>query len=169
MKTNVTLIGMPGAGKSTIGVVLAKVLGFDFIDTDLVIQKQTGKRLQEIIDTNGNDGFKKTENTIVSELNASSSVIATGGSVCYGNEAMCNLKKQSVVVYIKLSAGELAKRLGNLSTRGVVMPDGFTLQDLYDERNPLYEKYADVTVETQGLSIEDSVNSIVKKVLPYIC
>lgn len=161
---NITLIGMPGAGKSTIGVVLAKVTGYDFADTDLIIQKQKQKRLQELIDIYGNDGFKSIEDEVVSSLHFNNTIIATGGSVCYGKNAMSNLKGQSLVVYIKLSAIELSKRLGDLRERGVVLPEGFTLQDLYNERDPLYREYADITVETEGLTIEESVNLIRQKI-----
>ena len=149
---NVVLIGMPGSGKSTVGVVLAKVLGYRFIDSDLVIQEAEGKLLHEIISERGIEGFLEVENKINSELNPERSVIATGGSVIYGKEAMEHLKEIGLVVYLKLSYDDLKKRLGNLVDRGVVLKDGMTLLDLYNERVPYYEKYADITIDEEGKS-----------------
>ncbi len=161
---NITLIGMPGAGKSTVGVVLAKLTGKDFVDTDLVIQKTANQKLQSIIDEKGIEYFKGLEDSVVSALHAEDSVIATGGSVCYCKNGMENLKSQSVVVYVKLDVESLSGRLGNLSSRGVVMPKGYTLQDLYNERDPLYSMYADYIVETKNLSIEESAKKIADSV-----
>ncbi len=147
---NITLIGMPGSGKSTVGVLLAKRLGLSFIDTDLLIQKQEGRLLKEIIAQEGLEGFLKIENQVNRDLQADQAVIAPGGSVVYGREAMEHLKEISTLVYLKLSCEQLEARLGNLQDRGVALKDGMTLQDLYDERVPLYEKYADLTVDETG-------------------
>lgn len=150
MKTNITLIGMPASGKSTVGVLLAKRLGYSFVDADIVIQEKTGKLLKEIIAEQGTDGFLKVEEEVNSELNVERSVIAPGGSVIYGPKAMEHLKEISVVVYLKLSYEDVKMRLGDLKDRGVALNDGMTLKDLYDERIPLYEKYADITIDETG-------------------
>lgn len=160
MTDNIILIGMPGAGKSTVGVVLAKALGYDFIDSDLVIQAETGKRLFEIIDEEGIDGFLKVENRINSSLCVKHTVVATGGSVIYGEEAMEHLKSVGRVIYLKVSYESLEKRLGNLMKRGVAIRSGNTLRDLYNERVPLYEKYADITIDEQDLDIREVVEAI---------
>lgn len=157
---NIVLIGMPGAGKSTIGVVLAKIMGFEFIDSDLLIQKQEGKVLHELISLYGLDGFLAIENQVNRDIHVEKSIIATGGSVVYCDEAMQSLGKEGLIVYIQLSYEELKKRLGDLNKRGVALKDGYTLLDLYNERCPLYEKYAHVTVNVNGLSIEESIESI---------
>ena len=161
---NITLIGMPGAGKSTVGVVLAKIMGYEFIDSDLVIQKQTGKLLHEIISENGNKGFIEVENEINSKLEVENSIIATGGSVVYCKDAMKHLAEISTIVYIKLSYEEIKKRLGDLEERGVVLDDGETLKQLYDERVVLYEKYADVIFDAEGQGIQESASGIAKKI-----
>ena len=147
MKSNITLIGMPASGKSTIGVLLAKRLGYSFVDVDIVIQEETGKLLKEIIEEQGTEGFLKVEEEINSQLDVARSVIAPGGSVIYGPAAMEHLKKISTVVYLKLDYSELEQRLGDLKDRGVALKNGMTLMDLYQERVPLYEKYADITVD----------------------
>jgi shikimate kinase len=150
MKSNITLIGMPAAGKSTIGVLLAKRLGYSFVDVDLVIQEQTGKLLKEIIAESGIDGFIEVEDRINAELQVKHSIIAPGGSVIYGENAMKHLKEISTVVYLKLSCRAVRQRLGNLKDRGVALKDNMTLEDLYNERVPLYEKYADLTIDETG-------------------
>ena len=150
MKSNITLIGMPASGKSTVGVLLAKRLGYSFVDVDIVIQEKTGKLLKEIIAEEGLDGFLKVEDRINSELDVQRSIIAPGGSVIYGENAMRHLKEISTVVYLKLSFHEVRLRLGDLVDRGVALKDGMTLRQLYDERVPLYEKYADITVDETG-------------------
>lgn len=152
MRTNITLIGMPASGKSTVGVLLAKRLGYSFVDADIVIQEKTGKLLKEIIAEQGTDGFLKVEENVNSELDVQRSVIAPGGSVIYGPKAMKHLKEISVVVYLKLSYEDVKMRLGDLKDRGVALKDGMTLKDLYDERIPLYEKYADITIDETGKS-----------------
>ena len=154
---NVILIGMPGCGKSTVGVVLAKTMGYRFLDSDLLIQETEGKLLSEIIESNGIDGFNEIENRVNSEIKADRTVIATGGSVVYGREAMENLKSIGVVVYIRLPYNEIEKRLGDLAKRGVSIREGQTLRQLYDERVPLYEKYADIIIDEDGRSIPETV------------
>ncbi len=162
-KNNIVLIGMPGVGKSTIGVILAKILGYQFIDADLVIQEQYGKLLKEIIAERGIDGFIKVENEVNSSLNPQKAVIATGGSVVYGKEAMEHLSEIATVVYLKLDIHPLQKRLGNLKQRGVVLREGQTLRDLYNERIPLYEKYADVIVNENHCSLEKTVEKVINE------
>ena len=132
-KDNIVLIGMPGVGKSTVGVILAKVLGFQFVDADLVIQEKEGKLLREIIAEEGPDGFIAVENRINSEIEAHHSVIATGGSVVYGKEAMEHLRQIGTVIYLKLDYADIDRRLSDIKGRGVVLKDGQTLKDLYDE------------------------------------
>lgn len=167
MKDNIVLIGMPGVGKSTIGVILAKILGYQFIDADLVIQERQGKLLKEIIEEQGVDGFVQIENDVNKSLNPSKAVIATGGSVVYGTEAMEHLKEIATVIYLELELPALKRRLGNLKLRGVVLKDGQTLRELYNERVPLYEKYADITVNEHKSTIENTVEKIVKKLEEY--
>lgn len=152
---NVVLIGMPGSGKSTIGVVLAKILGYEFLDSDLVIQKREKRRLSRIIEEEGTDGFLKIENDVNASLNPTDTVIATGGSAIYGEEAMEHLRKIGTVIYLKLEYNNLKRRLGNLKNRGVVLKDGQTLLDLYNERIPLYEKYAHITIDEKNKDIQD--------------
>ena len=160
MTDNIILIGMPGAGKSTVGVVLAKSLGYNFIDSDLVIQAETGKRLFEIIEEEGIDGFLAVENRINAKLQTHHAVIATGGSVIYGEEAMEHLKSIGKVVYLKVSYESLRKRLGDLLKRGVAIRNGSTLLDLYNERVPMYERYADITVDAQDKGIREVMEAI---------
>ncbi len=162
MKNNVVLIGMPGVGKSTLGVVLAKELGFEFVDADLLIQKRENRLLKEIIAEDGVDGFLKIENDVNASIETDKTVIATGGSVIYGAEAMAHLKEIGTVVYLKLDYETLDSRLGCLKGRGVVLKDGQTLKSLYEERIPLYEKYADIIVDEQGLNLEETLSSVLK-------
>ncbi|MEI3339743.1 MAG: shikimate kinase [Eubacterium sp.] len=166
-RNNIILIGMPGVGKSTIGVILAKVLGYQFIDADLLIQKEEGKLLKDIIREKGTDGFIEVENRVNSHIEASRSVIATGGSVVYGAEAMEHLKEIGVVVYLKQNLWHLEKRLRNIKGRGVVLRDGQTLTDLYEERTALYEKYADITVDEHGLNIEETLEAVQQALEEY--
>ena len=163
MKENIVLIGMPGVGKSTLGVVLAKELGFQFVDADLLIQERENRLLKEIIADEGVEGFLKIENDVNATICADKTVIATGGSVIYGKEAMEHLKEIGTVVYLKLDYETLDSRLGNLKGRGVVLKDGQTLQDLYNERIPLYEKYADVIVDEGGLDLEQTLTQVLKQ------
>lgn len=160
MKNNIVLIGMPGVGKSTIGVILAKELGYDFVDADLVIQKKTGKLLKDIIATEGIDGFRRIENEVNASLEVQHSVIATGGSVIYGKEAMEHLSMIGEIVYLKLDLPHLEKRLGNLKCRGVVIRDDQTLADLMNERTPLYEKYAQYIIDEEGKDIEGTLEEL---------
>ena len=159
---NIILIGMPGVGKSTIGVILAKVLGYQFLDADLLIQKSEGKLLKDIIAEKGTEGFIQVENRVNSRIEAENAIIATGGSVVYGKEAMEHLKSIGTVVYLKQSLPVLEKHLRNIRNRGVVLKKGQTLKDLYRERTALYEKYADVTVDEYGLDIEETVQAVQK-------
>lgn len=160
MKNNIVLIGMPGAGKSTVGVVLAKVAGKKFVDSDLVIQEQQGKLLHELITEHGMDGFLEIENRTNASLDMTNAVIATGGSVIYGKEAMEHLHEIGLVVYLKLSLESIADRLGDLKKRGVALKDGWGLKELYEERVPLYEKYADVIINCEEKAIREITEEI---------
>lgn len=160
MKPNITMIGMPSSGKSTIGVLLAKRLGFSFVDVDIVIQEKEGRLLKEIISDEGMDGFLEVENRINAELDVQLSVIAPGGSVIYGEEAMRHLKEISEVVYLKMSYEEMERRIGNVVDRGVALKPGFTLRDLYNERVPLYEKYADIVIDEAGKTPGETVDEL---------
>ena len=160
-KDNIVLIGMPGGGKSTVGVILAKVLGYQFIDADLVIQEQEKRLLCEIIAEEGTEGFIQVENRVNATLEAQHAIIATGGSVVYGKEAMEHLQEIGTVIYLEVAYPELEKRLEDIKGRGVVLRDGQTLYDLYLERTPLYEKYADIRISETGLDIEQTVEQIV--------
>lgn len=159
-KEVVTLIGMPGAGKSTVGVVLAKVLGYRFVDSDLEIQEQTGKLLHELISELGDERFLEVENRVNAGLSPRRAVIATGGSVVYGREAMEHLREISTVVYLKLGYESLQERLGDLHERGVVLKEGQTLADLLKERSPLYERYAHLVIDTEELDIRGVVHAV---------
>lgn len=159
---NITLIGMPGAGKSTIGVILAKSLLCDFTDTDLTIQKKTGKSLCEIIAERGTEGFLQLENDIICAESFENCVIATGGSAVFGEEAMKKLKAESTVIFLDVDVNELEKRLSNIKTRGVAMKEGTTVKELYAERLPYYKKYADITLDCTGLTAEECVDEAVK-------
>ncbi len=160
MKDTVVLIGMPGAGKSTVGVVLAKRLGYRFVDSDLVLQEKYGKLLHELIEEKGIEGFWQLENEVNASLNTERCVIATGGSAVYGREAMEYLRERGTMVYLKLSCGELRMRLGDLNERGVTLRPGQTLEALYEERRPLYEKYAHLTVACEGRMLREIVAEI---------
>ncbi len=162
MKSNIILIGMPGVGKSTVGVILAKILGYKFIDTDLLVQESEHRLLHEIISSEGVDGFIEIENRVNSRINTEKSVIATGGSVVYGREAMKNLSENGTVVYLSLDYRKLKYRLGNIKNRGVVIRKGQRLIDLYNERTPLYEKYADIIIDENGCGIEKTVSRIIE-------
>lgn len=164
---NIVLIGMPGVGKSTVGVVLAKNMGYSFVDSDLLIQEQEGKLLHEIIEQRGLDGFNEVENRVNAEISVSRSVIATGGSVVYGREAMEHLKQIGTVIYLELSCEELSERLGDLNERGVSIRPGQTLEDLFKERTPLYEKYADITINCKNKQIRQIVQMIREEVRQY--
>ena len=164
MRNNIVLIGMPGVGKSTVGVILAKILGYKFVDTDLVIQEKEKKLLRDIISERGIDGFIETENRICSRLKAEKCVIATGGSVVYGKQAMKHLSDIGTIVYLKLDYRKLRYRLGNIRNRGVVIRKGQRLIELYNERTQLYEKYADVVIDENGCNIEKTVGKILDSI-----
>ena len=157
---NVILIGMPASGKSTAGVILAKVLGCDFIDTDLLLQRCEGRRLEAIIRDEGVDGFLKIEERVCAALEADGAVIATGGSVVYGEAAMCRLKAIGTVVYLEVDFPTLEARLSDIKGRGVALREGQTLRMLYDERVPLYRRWADVTIPERGQSLEQTVAAV---------
>lgn len=154
---NIVLIGMPGSGKSTVGVVLAKALGMDFIDSDLLIQRRCSKRLHRIIEEEGDAGFRAIENEVNASIDVDNCIIATGGSAVYGQEAMTHLKAIGTVVYLYLPYEQVEERLGDLHARGVSMQPGQTLRDLYAERTPLYDRWADLTVPCHGLRLREVV------------
>lgn len=157
---NVILVGMPGAGKSTVGVVLAKKLGYRFLDSDLVIQEKCGKLLHQLIEERGEAGFLMLENEINVRIRGDKMVVATGGSAVYGKEAMAHFREIGRIVYLRLPYEELKERLGDLHERGVVIKEGSTLKDLYEERILLYEKYADLTIDCSGRDIRSIVEEI---------
>ncbi len=163
MKDNIILIGMPGAGKSTLGVVLAKMMNYDFIDADLLIQQQSDKTLQRLIDSLGPDGFIEVENQVLSNIRCERTVLSTGGSAVYSDEAMAHLATLGPIMYLETSLEELKVRLADFSDRGVVMRDTSiaSLEALYDERLPLYERYAEVTVNVDGLAITEAARKVV--------
>ena len=160
-KTNLVLIGMPASGKSTVGVVLAKVIGYDFIDTDILIQRSEKKRLSQIIEDVGVDGFLQVENRVNASVEADHCVIATGGSAVYGEEAMRHFRKIGHIIYLKVDYETIRKRLRSIKQRGVALRDGQSLRDLYEERTALYEKYADTVMKEKG-DAEDVVVQILR-------
>ena len=159
---NIVLIGMPGAGKSTVGVVLAKRMGMSFMDSDLVIQEQEGKTLHEIIEERGTEGFLEVENRVNASIQPQNTIIATGGSVIYGKSAMEHLSEIGKVCYLKLSYESIDERLGDLEQRGVALKTGQSLIDLYKERIPLYEKYANITIDCENKNIREIVSEIAR-------
>lgn len=159
-KSNIVMIGMPGSGKSTLGLALAEQIGYTFVDVDRVIEAETGKLLKEIIAEQGDDGFLKVEEEINASLQAERTVFAPGGSVIYGPKAMEHLKEIATIVYLKVPFEELEKRLGNLQERGVVLKDGMTLRDLYNERLPYYDRYAEVIMDETGKDFEQTVAAL---------
>ncbi len=164
---NIVLIGMPGSGKSTLGVLLAKALGYSFTDTDLIISRIAGKPLQKILDEDGLDSFLQLEEQVGAELECGHTVIATGGSMVLSEEAMKNLKAQGKAVYINVPLDEIKRRVTNIKTRGIAFRKGETLDDVFRMRVPLYEKYSDITVDFTDCSnggIEDTINLMVEKI-----
>ena len=159
---NIVLIGMPGCGKSTVGVLLAKTLLKDFVDTDLLIQTHEGSSLQEIINTKGIVYFEKIEENILSTLNCSNRVIATGGSAVYYPKAMKHLKSIGKVIYLKINYENMLVRINNIKTRGIVLKDNESLYEMYNNRVSLYEKYSDLTINCDSLNIEETVEAITK-------
>lgn len=158
---NIILIGMPGAGKSTVGVILAKTLGMKFIDTDIAIQENTGRLLQDIIDAESPAAFLKIEEATILSLNVHNVVIATGGSVVFSERAMKHLKSKGIVIYLKISFEEMKSRLNNIRTRGIVLIAGQNLREMYEQRIPLYEKYADITVDCSNGDFETVVGNVI--------
>ncbi len=163
-KKSIVLIGMPGVGKSTIGVVLAKNLGISFIDSDLVIQEREEKKLHEIIEERGLEGFLDIEGNVNASLNPKAAVIATGGSAVYREEAMRHLSEFATICYLRLSYESICERLGNFEERGVVLRESQSLGELYDERTPLYEQYSHMTVDCEGKNIREIVFEIAKRI-----
>lgn len=158
---NIVLIGMPAVGKSTIGVLLAKSLLLSFTDTDLLIQEKYKKSLCDIIKDNGTKAFLDIEENIILEAEFKNSVIATGGSAVFGEKAMKKLKENGVVIYLSLPMNEIKKRIGDIKSRGVVLTNGTTVDDIFAERKPLYEKYADVKIDCDNLTAEECVEKII--------
>lgn len=164
MKKNLVFIGMPAVGKSTVGIVVAKRLGMQFIDTDLLIQEREGKLLREILAEKGQSGFLEIENQVNLAVDPENAVISPGGSVVYCREAMEHYKKIGTVVYLKASYQTIKKRIRNPKRRGVVLREGQTLRNLYDERAPYFEKYADITVCEDGCRIEETIENVLNAV-----
>ncbi len=162
---NIILIGMPGAGKSTIGVLLAKSMLMSFVDTDLLIQSEYSQSLSDIIKAEGTENFLQIENDVICRNNFENHVVATGGSAVFGKGAMTKLKKEGFVVYLKVEVSELEKRINNIHTRGIAMKEGSSIAEIYLERVELYEKYADFTLECTNLSAEECVDEIARMVV----
>lgn len=158
---NIILIGMPAVGKSTIGVLLAKTLVLSFTDTDLLIQEKYKKSLCDIIKEDGTKAFLDIEENVISETDFENSVIATGGSAVYGEKAMNKLKETGKVIYLELSVEEIKRRIGDIKSRGVVLTNGTTIEDIYNDRRELYEKYADFTVDCNNSTVEECVEKII--------
>lgn len=161
---NIILIGLPGAGKSTMGVILAKTLGMKYTDTDIVIQESDGRLLQDIIDTKGTDTFLEIEERTILALNCHNTVIATGGSAVFSRRAMEHLKSGGYIIYLKITFDEMIERLSNIRTRGIVLRKGESLPEMYTERIPLYERYADITIDCSGNHFEAAVENILDAV-----
>ena len=161
---NICLIGMPSSGKSVLGKMLAKKRQMRFLDLDTLIQKNTGKLLREIIEEKGREGFLRIEEETGASLSVENTVIAPGGSICYGEKAMKHLQKIARVIFLDLPYEEMEKRIGDPVKRGVAIPEGFSLRDLYKERTELYRKYAEYTMEEENLSIEECL----KKLMQYL-
>ncbi|MDO5590423.1 MAG: shikimate kinase [Lachnospiraceae bacterium] len=159
---NIVFIGMPAVGKSTVGVVVAKRLGYQFVDTDLLIQKEENRLLKEIIAEEGIDGFLKIEDRVNSDVNEERSVISPGGSVVYCENAMRHFQKTGRIVYLKASYETINQRISNAKNRGVVLKEGQTLKHLYEERTALFEKYADITVSEDGRSLEETIEAVLR-------
>ncbi len=159
---NIILIGMPGCGKSTVGVILAKTLGIGFVDTDLIIQQRENRLLQNIIDTDGIDYFLDCEAEAVKSLDCNNCVVATGGSVVYREDAILHLKKNGKIIFLDVPLDEIKRRLNNISTRGIAAKKNKSIEDIYNERIALYNKYADVIIKTDGESVEKTVEKVCK-------
>ena len=159
---NIILIGMPGCGKSTVGVILAKTLGIGFVDTDLIIQQRENRLLQNIIDTDGIDYFLDCEAEAVKSLDCNNCVVATGGSVVYREDAILHLKKNGKIIFLDVPLDEIKRRLNNINTRGIAAKKNKSIEDIYNERIALYNKYADVIIKTDGESVEKTVEKVCK-------
>lgn len=166
---NIVLIGMSGAGKTTIGVLLAKTLGMNFIDTDIVLQNTAGRLLQDIIDNDGIDGFLQLEENAVTALKTENCVIATGGSVIYSRKAMKALRDGGLIVYLHVTFEEIVRRLSNISSRGIVMKKGLSLRDVYNERVPLYEACCDVRIDCTAKDVEQCVQALAEIARRHTC
>ncbi len=162
---NYTLIGMPASGKSTIGVILAKKLGFEFIDSDIVIQRKTGKKLSTLIDELGVDGFIDLEDDINSKIDATDCVISTGGSAVYGENAMSHFKELGEIIYLRTNFEALSERITDMDKRGVVHKAQQTLKDVYKERSILYKKYATMIVDLNNKTIDESIDLIYNEIM----
>lgn len=160
--SNIVLIGMPGCGKSTVGVILAKTIGVGFVDTDLIIQQRENRLLQKIIDTDGIEYFLDCESKAIQSLECENSVIATGGSAVYRDKAIVHLKKNGKIVYLDVPLDEIKRRLNNINTRGIAAKKNKSIDDIYNERVNLYNKYADIIIKTDGDSVEQTVEKICK-------
>ncbi len=166
-KSNIVLIGMPGCGKSTCGVLLAKIALMDFVDTDLLIQQKEGVRLQNIIDKKGIEKFIEIENSVLASLNVENTIISTGGSAIYSEEGMMHLKENGIVLYIKIDLQIVIERIKDFSMRGIVIRKGDTLEDLLKERAPLYEKYADIVVNSTSADASENVEKMLSAIKEY--
>jgi shikimate kinase len=162
---NIVLIGMPSSGKSTVGVVLAKTLGMNFIDTDLVIQEKTGQLLQNIINDDGINYFLQIEENSILSLKVKNSIIATGGSVIFCDKAIEYLKMKGILVYLNVEFKEIVKRLDNITTRGVVLAKGQSLKDMYNQRAPLYQKYSDITIDCSNKGVEEIILNVISEIV----
>ena len=167
MNNNLIFIGMPAVGKSTVGVVLAKRLGLGFLDTDLLIQEKEGRLLRDIIKTEGLDGFLKIENKVNSSVDVKDHVISPGGSVVYCEDAMEHFKNIGTIVYLKVSCDTIKNRIKDPKKRGVVLREGQTLDDLYNERSILFEKYADIVIEEDNCTIDETIESVANALENY--
>lgn len=162
--SNIILIGMPGAGKSTIGRPLASATGRSFIDIDQLIKERDGRPLQNIIDSSGLDHFTSLEEKTILELRVENTIIATGGSAIYSSQSMKYLKSQGAIVYLKVSYQEIDNRINNMNNRGIVIRKDQSLRDLYQERIPFYDRYADIIIDNSKLTIEETIKLIVEKI-----
>ena len=159
---NIVFIGMPASGKSTVGVVVAKRLGYKFVDTDLVIQEVEKRLLKEIIAEEGHEGFLRIEDRVNAEIQEERAVISPGGSVVYCENAMRHYKETGMIVYLHTSYETINNRLHNAKNRGVVLKDGQTLKDLYEERTALFERYADLTISEEGRDLEETIEEVLR-------
>jgi len=160
--SNLILIGMPGAGKSTVGVLAAKALGLDFLDSDVAIQQATGSLLQDIIRDSGIDGFLEIEEAVLGSIEAEHCVIATGGSAVLCPDAMRRLRREGMIIYLSVPLKELQQRITNMGERGIAMEPGQQLSDVFAQREPLYRHCADITIDCTGATIEETVQAVVR-------